>query len=126
MAYMFQHMSNAYAAVENPGVDSHMITVSYTFAFRFRIRERNRSSNWRCYLLDMNISAPGITCMTRARAILIILFESSYGLTDHIKLQNGCARSLSLSQTIELGPAIFLDYNGEQMVNLRIRSRAEK
>lgn len=35
VAYMFQHMSNAYAAVENPGVDSHMIHVAYTFPFRF-------------------------------------------------------------------------------------------
>jgi hypothetical protein len=36
VAYMFQHMSNAYIAVDNPGVDSHMIHVSYTFPFRFR------------------------------------------------------------------------------------------
>ena len=36
VAYMFQHMSNAYAAAANPGVDSHMIHVSYAFAFRFR------------------------------------------------------------------------------------------
>jgi hypothetical protein len=35
IAYMFQHMSNAYTAVENPGVDSHMINVAYTFPFRF-------------------------------------------------------------------------------------------
>ncbi|MBZ5507499.1 MAG: acyloxyacyl hydrolase [Acidobacteriia bacterium] len=36
VAYMFQHMSNAYAALENPGVDSHMIHVAYAFPFRFR------------------------------------------------------------------------------------------
>ena len=36
VAYMFQHMSNAYAAVANPGVDSHMIHVSYAIPFRFR------------------------------------------------------------------------------------------
>ena len=36
VAYMFQHMSNAYAATANPGVDSHMIHVAYAFAFRFR------------------------------------------------------------------------------------------
>lgn len=35
VAYMFQHMSNAYTALENPGVDSHMIYVAYTFPFRF-------------------------------------------------------------------------------------------
>jgi hypothetical protein len=35
VAYMFQHMSNAYTADENPGVDSHMIHVAYTFPFRF-------------------------------------------------------------------------------------------
>jgi len=36
VAYMFQHMSNAYAALENPGVDSHMVHVAYAFPFRFR------------------------------------------------------------------------------------------
>jgi len=36
MAYMFQHMSNAYTALENPGVDSHMVHVAYAFPFRFR------------------------------------------------------------------------------------------
>jgi lipid A 3-O-deacylase PagL len=36
VAYMFQHMSNAYTALENPGVDSHMVHVAYTFPFRFR------------------------------------------------------------------------------------------
>ena len=36
VAYMFQHMSNAYAAVANPGVDSHMVHVAYAFPFRFR------------------------------------------------------------------------------------------
>jgi hypothetical protein len=35
IAYMFQHMSNAYIADDNPGVDSHMIHVAYTFPFRF-------------------------------------------------------------------------------------------
>ena len=35
VSYMFQHMSNAYAALENPGVDSHMIHVAYAFPFRF-------------------------------------------------------------------------------------------
>jgi hypothetical protein len=35
VAYMFQHMSNAYTALENPGVDSHMLHVAYTFPFRF-------------------------------------------------------------------------------------------
>lgn len=30
-AYMFQHMSNAYIATENPGVDSHMLTLAYRF-----------------------------------------------------------------------------------------------
>lgn len=39
VAYMFQHMSNAYTAMENPGVDSHMVHLAYTFPFRFR---RNR------------------------------------------------------------------------------------
>jgi lipid A 3-O-deacylase PagL len=33
LSYMFQHMSNAYAAVENPGVDFHMIRVGYSFPF---------------------------------------------------------------------------------------------
>ncbi|HEX7285280.1 MAG TPA: acyloxyacyl hydrolase [Candidatus Angelobacter sp.] len=36
VAYMFQHMSNAYIAPDNPGVDSHMLHVAYTFPFRFR------------------------------------------------------------------------------------------
>jgi hypothetical protein len=36
VAYMFQHMSNAYTALENPGVDSHMVHVAYTFPFRFK------------------------------------------------------------------------------------------
>lgn len=36
VAYMFQHMSNAYTALENPGVDSHMVHVAYAFPFRFR------------------------------------------------------------------------------------------
>lgn len=35
VAYMFQHMSNAYTALENPGVDSHMMHVAYAFPFRF-------------------------------------------------------------------------------------------
>lgn len=36
VAYMFQHISNAYTAEENPGVDSHMVHVAYAFPFRFR------------------------------------------------------------------------------------------
>ena len=36
MAYMFQHMSNAYTALQNPGVDSHMVHVAFAFPFRFR------------------------------------------------------------------------------------------
>jgi hypothetical protein len=36
VAYMFQHMSNAYTALENPGVDSHMVHVAYAFPFRFK------------------------------------------------------------------------------------------
>lgn len=38
-AYMFQHMSNANIAQENPGVDSHMLTL----AFRFPLRAREES-----------------------------------------------------------------------------------
>ena len=37
-SYMFQHMSNAYTALENPGVDSHMIHVAYTFPFHGHTR----------------------------------------------------------------------------------------
>ncbi len=33
-AYMFQHMSNAYIARENPGVDSHMLTLAFRFPLR--------------------------------------------------------------------------------------------
>ena len=33
IAYMFQHMSNAYIVEDNPGVDSHMIHVEYAFPF---------------------------------------------------------------------------------------------
>ena len=36
MVYMFQHMSNAYTATTNPGIDSHMVHVAYAFPFRFR------------------------------------------------------------------------------------------
>jgi hypothetical protein len=36
LAFMFQHMSNAYMAAGNPGVDSYMIRIAYTFPFRFR------------------------------------------------------------------------------------------
>ena len=36
VAYMFQHMSNAYTALDNPGMDSHMVRVGYAFPFRFR------------------------------------------------------------------------------------------
>jgi hypothetical protein len=35
VAYMFQHMSNAFTAESNPGIDSHMIHVSYALPFRF-------------------------------------------------------------------------------------------
>jgi len=35
MAYMFQHMSNAYTATTNPGMDSHMVHIAYAFPFRF-------------------------------------------------------------------------------------------
>ncbi len=35
-AYMFQHMSNAYIARQNPGVDSHMLTLAYRFPLRTR------------------------------------------------------------------------------------------
>ncbi len=38
VAYMFQHMSNAYEATENPGLDTHMICVTYRFPSRFRRR----------------------------------------------------------------------------------------
>jgi len=38
-AYMFQHMSNAYIAVENPGVDCHMLTLAYRFPLRGRKNE---------------------------------------------------------------------------------------
>ena len=40
VAYMFQHMSNAYTALENPGVDSHMVHLAYAFPFRFRRANR--------------------------------------------------------------------------------------
>ena len=36
IAYMFQHMSNAYIVDVNPGVDSHMIHVEYAFPFPFK------------------------------------------------------------------------------------------
>jgi hypothetical protein len=39
VAYMFQHMSNAYTALENPGVDSHMVQIAYAFPFRLRRRK---------------------------------------------------------------------------------------
>ena len=35
VSYMFQHMSNAYSAVDNPGLDCHMIMVAYTFPIHF-------------------------------------------------------------------------------------------
>lgn len=35
IAYSFQHMSNAFTAVDNPGVDSQMIQLSYNFPFHF-------------------------------------------------------------------------------------------
>lgn len=40
VAYMFQHMSNAYEAAANPGLDAHMISVSYRFPFQFRRKGR--------------------------------------------------------------------------------------
>jgi hypothetical protein len=44
-AYMFQHMSNAYIAKDNPGVDSHMLTLAYRFPLprRNKSAEKNRS-----------------------------------------------------------------------------------
>lgn len=42
-AYMFQHMSNANIARQNPGVDSHMLTL----AFRFPLRAREKSGKKR-------------------------------------------------------------------------------
>ena len=36
VAYVFQHMSNAYTALANPGLDSHMVQVAYAFPVRFR------------------------------------------------------------------------------------------
>lgn len=36
LAYMFEHISNAYTALENPGLDAHMITVDYTFPLRHK------------------------------------------------------------------------------------------
>lgn len=35
VSYRFQHMSNAYTAVDNPGLDSQMIQLSYNFPFHF-------------------------------------------------------------------------------------------
>jgi lipid A 3-O-deacylase PagL len=35
VAYMFQHMSNAYISADNPGVDSHMIHLAYSFPLNF-------------------------------------------------------------------------------------------
>jgi hypothetical protein len=35
IAYRFQHMSNAFTAIDNPGVDSQMIQLSYNFPFHF-------------------------------------------------------------------------------------------
>lgn len=35
IAYRFQHMSNAYTAVDNPGLDSQMVQLSYNFPFHF-------------------------------------------------------------------------------------------
>ncbi len=36
VSYMFQHMSNAYTTIDNPGVDSHMIHAEYAFGFSFK------------------------------------------------------------------------------------------
>lgn len=35
IAYRFEHMSNAFTAIDNPGVDSQMIQLSYNFPFHF-------------------------------------------------------------------------------------------
>jgi hypothetical protein len=35
VSYMFQHMSNSYTAIDNPGVDCHMVMVAYTFPIHF-------------------------------------------------------------------------------------------
>lgn len=34
VAYVFEHMSNAYEAAANPGLDAHMISVTYRFPLR--------------------------------------------------------------------------------------------
>jgi hypothetical protein len=36
IAYRFEHMSNAFTAIDNPGLDSQMIQLSYNFPFHFR------------------------------------------------------------------------------------------
>jgi hypothetical protein len=40
VAYMFQHMSNGYTALENPGVDLHMVHIGFTLPFRFKRSSR--------------------------------------------------------------------------------------
>jgi len=42
-AYMFQHMSNAYIARENPGVDSYMLTMEYRFPLRLKKESREKN-----------------------------------------------------------------------------------
>lgn len=42
LAYMFQHMSNAYIAHDNPGVDCHMLTLAYRFPLRARKKQKGR------------------------------------------------------------------------------------
>ena len=42
-AYMFQHMSNAYIARENPGVDSYMLTMEYRFPLRLKRESREKN-----------------------------------------------------------------------------------
>jgi Lipid A 3-O-deacylase (PagL) len=38
VAYMFQHMSNAYITPHNPGLDVHTLYVGYSFAFRHKAK----------------------------------------------------------------------------------------
>jgi hypothetical protein len=40
VAYAFEHMSNAYLARSNPGLDAHMISVTYRVPFRFHHQGR--------------------------------------------------------------------------------------
>jgi hypothetical protein len=40
VAYMFQHFSNAEISAANPGMDSHMVAVSYSFGWPFSGKKR--------------------------------------------------------------------------------------